>query len=344
MIIDANLYWLPEELFTDEDMAERFLHAAGSQGYTARMETLPAGLKQIVIEKPAGAQNLNYVQHDYLLEKQLADLDAAGADSAVLKLPGCQEWMDIGLCRQFNDGLAAHAARSGGRLAALAVLPPEGTPEVRAELHRCLHELGMHGVQLSAHYNGRYLDDASFAPFFSMLQEEKATVYVHHTPLPVEYDSLLAYDNLRRSCGRCVDQITAVMRELLSDMFEQYPDVKLVHSMLGGGFFAFRQVAAPHKPKLQETVARFQTDGGHFEEHLQRNVFFEMSHAQPWGAEALEAAVRILGADHVIFGTSYPVRREWLLDGPAFVNGLQLSPEEKQAVLGGNAAALYHMG
>ncbi|MCD8078195.1 MAG: hypothetical protein LUE63_07470 [Lachnospiraceae bacterium] len=53
-----------------------------------------------------------------------------------------------------------------------------------------------------------------------------------------------------------------------------------------------------------------------------------MTHAQPWGKEQLECAVKVLGADHIIFGTSYPVRREWLTDGPAFVRALDI-PEER---------------
>ena len=68
-----------------------------------------------------------------------------------------------------------------------------------------------------------------------------------------------------------------------------------------------------------------------------------MSHAQPWGATQLKCAIEVLGADHVIFGTSYPVRREWLLDGPAFVRDLGLSQEDEELVLGGTARSLYHI-
>ena len=77
------------------------------------------------------------------------------------------------------------------------------------------------------------------------------------------------------------------------------------------------------------------------EEQFRNNVYFEMSHAQPWGKEQLECAVKVLGADHIIFGTSYPVRKEWLLEGPAFVRSLDITEEEKDLILGGNAQRLY---
>ncbi len=61
---------------------------------------------------------------------------------------------------------------------------------------------------------------------------------MHHTPLPVQYESFLDYVNLRRSYGRCADQVTAVSRELFSGMFAELPNLKMVHSMLGGNFFS----------------------------------------------------------------------------------------------------------
>ena len=344
-VIDANLYWFPEELFASEELAERFLSEVPVQyGIKGSLKTNPdTGVKQYVIEKPAGCENLNYVQGDYALEKQLADMDRAGVEKAVLKLSCQQEWMSLDMCRLFNDGLAQHVRKSGGRMAALGVVPPFGTPAVKREIDRCLDELGFGGLQLSAHYGDLYLDDEAFAPFFAYLNERKITCYVHHTPLPVQYDCLTAYTNLRRSYGRCVDQATAVGRELFSGFFTKYPHVKLVHSMLGGGFFAFASLWFPKRPKVQEAVSRFRDDNELVLEQLKNNVFFEMSHAQPWGRAQLECAVKALGADHILFGTSYPVRPVWLLEGAEFVRALDITEEEKELILYKNAERLYHL-
>ena len=344
-VIDANLYWFPEELFTSEELAEKFLAEVPVQyGIRGYLKTNPdTGVRQYVIEKPAGCENLNYVQGDYALEKQLADMDRAGISQAVLKLSCQQEWMSLDMCRLFNDGLAEHVRKSGGRMAALGVVPPRGTPAVKKEIDRCLDELGFGGLQLSAHYGNLYLDDEAFAPFFEYLNERNVTCYVHHTPLPVQYGCLTAYTNLRRSYGRCVDQATAIGRELFSGFFTRYPNVKLVHSMLGGGFFAFTSLWFPKKPKVQEAVSRFRDDNELVVEQLKNNVFFEMSHAQPWGRAQLECAVRTLGADHILFGTSYPVRPVWLLEGAEFVQSLDITEEEKELILHKNAERLYHL-
>ncbi len=343
MVIDANMYYIPEELFEDDALLKEFLEQIPEKdGWYGDCREIPGtdGLRQIVLEKPRGYQNLNYAQHDYILENQLADMDSAGVDAALLKIPCCQEWMSLRMCRYFNDHMAEHARKSGGRLIPLAVVPPYGTEENLAELARCHDELGMTSVQLSAHYGDTYLDDERFAGFFEKLNDLKMNAYVHHTPVPVEYGSFYEYNNVRRSYGRNVDQGLAVSRELFGGFFDRYPNVKLVHSQLGGGFFALSNMMFPKKAK-KETVNRFQTENTQVEEQFRNNVYFEMSHAQPWGKAQLECAVKVLGADHILFGTSYPVRKEWLLEGPAFVRSLDITEEEKNLILGKNAQRLY---
>ena len=109
-VIDANLYWFPEKLFTDDALAEKFLSEIPVQyGIRGSLREIPGkSIWQYVIEKPVGSENLNYVQGDYELEKQLADMDKAGVDKAILKLSCQQEWMSLDMCRLFNDGMAAH--------------------------------------------------------------------------------------------------------------------------------------------------------------------------------------------------------------------------------------------
>ncbi len=341
MIIDANMYWIPEELFTDEGMLEQFLsEVPRGFGYHAYLKE-EDGIRQIVIEKPVGFQCLNYVQGEYVLEKQLADMDEVGVDKGVMKVPCCHEWMSLALCRRFNDGMAAFAEESKGHLIPMAVLPPWGTDACLKELERCKKELHMNGVQMCAHYGTLYLDDPAFAPFFEALNDLEMTVYVHHTLLPVEYETLYEYNNLRRSYGRCVDQATAVGRELFSGMFEKYPNVKMVHSMMGGGFYTYVDLLLPKAGPKEEKTSRFQTDNEKYRTYFRRNLYFETSHSQPWGEVQMESAVQILGADHVVYGSSYPVRDIWFREGVDFVRSLHLNEEEKEQILCRNAQSLY---
>ncbi|WP_303975256.1 amidohydrolase family protein [Streptococcus merionis] len=344
MVVDANIYWFDEAIFQEEAYAERFLAEVPRFYQTeGAMKVLEDGRKQIVIEKPAGYANINYIQGDYILEKILENMDVAGIERGILKLPCYHEWLSLELCKKFNDGMADFVRRSKGRLRGLGVVPPRGSQAVKDEIDRCLEELSFTGLQMVAHYGEYYLDDDQFADFFAYVNSKGLTIYVHHTPVPVDYSQIYEYNNVRRSYGRNVDQGTAVMRELFSGFFDKYPNLKLVHSMLGGGVFAFKNLILPKKASNIEGVERFQTDHGNIVKHLKENLFFELSHSQPWGKDQLEAAVKILGADHLIYGSSYPVRLEWLTDGPDFVRELAISEEEKELILGGNAKRLYRL-
>lgn len=343
MLIDANVYWFPEEIFKDDGLMQKFLadipRAYGTNGYVKTEN----GKKQVVIERPVGAPGVNYIEGEYTLDFMLKALDEAGIDKAVMKVPCCHEWLSLGMCRLFNDGMAEFAEKSGGRLVPLAVIPPLGGEPAMAELDRCVSSLGMKGIQLSAHYGDLYLDDEAFAPLFEKLEAYKMTAYVHHTPVPVEYDPLCSYTNLRRSYGRCVDQMTAVCREALSGMFDKYPYVKVVHSMLGGGFFAYYNMMIPPKTKESDTTKRFADNSDTMRRYMADNIFFEMSHSQPWGQAQLECAVKVLGSDHIVYGSSFPVRKVWLTEGPECVRKLAISEEDKDNILWKNAQRLYHI-
>lgn len=345
MVIDANLYWIPETLFTDSELQNKFLsEVTGRYDWFGHVENVEGTDKvQFIMEKPRGFANLNYVQGEYELEKQLADMDDAGIDKAVMKLPGCAEWLDLELCQYFNDKAAEHAKKSGGRLTALAVVPPYSMDENIEELRRCSEELGLKTVQLSAHYGDKYLDNEAFSGFFEKLNELNMNAYVHHTPVPVEYQSFRNYDNVRRSYGRLVDQGLAVSREMYSGFFNKYPNVKLAHSMMGGAFYAIQEMLLPHGPMDGGAVRRFQGDTGNLAEQLNAQVVYEMSHAQPWGKQGLEYAVSVVGADHVIYGSSYPVKMDWMKGGPEFIRNLDITGEEKEQILHKNAERFYQL-
>ncbi|MGL4695453.1 amidohydrolase family protein [Enterococcus larvae] len=343
MIIDANMYWLPQKIFTDKEIQNEFLRSAprkfGTKMYMETSENHIEGAGKIVVERPVGYPGLNYDSTDYRIDKQLNDLKEQRIDAGILKLPGCQEWLSLELCRLFNDEMAKHIAESQGHLKGLAVVPPYADEETLYELERAITDLGLSGIQLSAHYGNYYLDDEQFRPFFQKINELKVPVYVHHTPVPVDYQSIYQYDNLRRTLGRNIDQVTAVGREIFSGMFEELPNLKLIHSMMGGGIHTYMNALFPE----DSGNGRFDDRSKLFKKYFQENIFFEMSHAQPWGKIQLETAVKLIGSDKIIYGSSYPVKNSWFTEGSAFVQELAIAEKEKNELLFKTADTLYNL-
>ncbi|KZM77091.1 amidohydrolase family protein [Cellulosimicrobium cellulans] len=345
-VVDINIHHLPEDLFSNEKILNGFLDSAPRGfGEIARVATTASGKQQLILEKPAGFQNLNYVDGDYSVEAKLAAMDDAGVDYGVMRVPVWQEWLPLEICKEVNDNAADIVKRSNGRLFATACVPPWGGKENVYELERCVGELGAVGVQLACHYGQLYLDDPVFEPYLKVIEKLDVPVVVHHTPLPVEWRSVIDYTNLRREYGRIIDQGIAVGRELFSGMFDRMPGLRFIHTMMGGNWFANTALLTPHASNKDESLTRLDPTGGEkIKSYLENNIFFDMTHPHSWGKEQVEAALRINGADHYLFGSSFPVFYGWMSQGVDFVkNELDISDEDRELVLSGNAARLFNL-
>jgi uncharacterized protein len=335
-VVDINIHHLPEDLFSNEKILNGFLSTAPRGfGEIARVETLDTGKQQLILEKPKGYQNLNYVDGDYSAEAKLAAMDDAGVDYGVMRVPVWQEWLGLETCQAVNDNAYEIAQRSNGRLFATACVPPWGGKENIYELERCVKELGAVGVQLACHYGQLYLDDEVFEPYLKVISDLDVPVIVHHTPLPVEFRSVIDYTNLRREFGRIIDQGVAVGRELFSGLFMRLPNLRFIHTML----------LTPHMSNKQEAIIRLDPTGREqIEGFLKNNIFFDLTHPHSWGKDQVECALKVNGADHYLFGSSFPVFYGWMSQGVAFIQDeLQISDEDRELVMYGNAKRLFNL-
>jgi predicted TIM-barrel fold metal-dependent hydrolase len=236
--------------------------------------------------------------------------------------------------------------KNPNRLKPVAIVPPWGDKDCLYELERCVKELGCVAVEMAAHYGSVHPDEEIIRPHWKKINELGVPVIVHHTPLPAEYQSFYTTDK-RRLLGRCFAQITCATRLLFSGLYDEFPDQKVIHSYMGGGFFAFTDIMnMKSSGKYKEEMKRVPNAtrmGDQFERYLKNNVYFDMCHATPWGKRHMEFAIEVLGADHVLFGTSYPLRKEWAYEGANFIRGLDINEDEKALVLGGNAERLFKL-
>ena len=347
MIIDINMHHLPEDLFTNEEVLNGFLTTAPRGfGEIAHLGETPAGKRQLILEKPKGYENLNYVEGDYNLESKLKSMDDSGVDIGLLRVPVWQEWLRLETCKVVNDNAAKMCKESNGRLYANACVPvwENGLKENLYELNRCVQELGMVGVQVACHYNQLYLDDEAFRPYLREVAKLKVPVVVHHTPLPVHWQSIYEFTNLRRELGRVMDQATAVGREIFSDLFDELPDLKFIHTMFGGNFFANFNLLTPKKGKKVEAMDRLDlSEGDRVSAHLKNNIYFDTTHPASWGKDQVECAIKVCGADHLLFGSSFPVFYNWQSQGVEFIKGLDITEEQRNLIFSGNAIKMFNL-
>ncbi len=348
MIIDINQHWLPGNLFTDKALLDSWIRSVPRAYDTyAYLSKIPGTNEpEIIVEQPKGFQSLNFgPNHVGSAQQHLDGMKATGVDKAILRVPCWAEWLTLEQCRYVNDELAKLIKQYPDKFMSLAVVPPWGDDECLYEADRCIKELGCIGVQLQAHYGTLYLDTPEFKPYMKKINDLNVPCCVHHTTLPAFYEDFhIKNDSLRRLYARCAAQMLAVSRELFSGMFDEFPNLKFIHSMLGGGYFAYANMLVPQKSAVKEEMERFNPAFSQkVLSYLQRNMFFDITHAPIWGKIQLEAAIKTMGADHVLFGSSFPLRNEWLFKGVDFVKNLDISEEDKALVLGKNAQKLFNI-
>jgi predicted TIM-barrel fold metal-dependent hydrolase len=274
-------------------------------------------------------------------ETHLERMDRQGVETSVLSVLGSFCWiesqpLDVSgpLCRRVNDAFAAICAAHPTRFAAFAALPLTDMDAAAAELERALHLPGMLGAQLPGNYFLTRADAEAARPLLEVANRHHAVLFIHHGPRPGDAFPKVAggVDNARRRNGTLDMQasLSSVMVTLcLTDLLAAYPDVAVVVHNLGGNI-PFEIERMDHRCLLdtpQEALpsSRFR----------QANVFVDCN---SFGPRAIEAAVALYGAEHIVCGT----------DGTAFgvdwtrkaLTDARIGVDEREAILRRNAAAM----
>lgn len=346
MIVDVNVHWKPDILYTDKDFLDSCVRCAPrAWGAHVEIRDIPGPFgKAITISQPKGYENINGETASADSDDRLRAMDQTGVDKAILRWPIWPEWMTLENCRKVNDAMARTTRQHPDRFYGLAMVPPWGDDACLKELDRCINELGCVGVELTAHYGQLYLDAEVFRPYLAKINQMKIPICVHHTFLPVEHNSIYEYVNLRRLFGRCMDQAICASRIMFSGLLEEFPNLKFIHTMMAGGLYNYIDLITPQKSSVKGDRERFDPGASDkVRQYFAKNIYCDMTHPSPWGKEQLECGIKIHGADHVLFGSSYPLRSEWLYKGLDYVRSLNISENDKALILGDNAARLFNL-
>jgi predicted TIM-barrel fold metal-dependent hydrolase len=275
------------------------------------------------------------------VEFHLARMDRQGVRTSVLSLLGSFNWIEAQalevsgpLCRTVNDALAAICLEHPGRFAAFAALPLRDPTAAAAELERALALPGMIGAQIPGNAFLTAKDAEAMRPLFAVADRHRAVLFIHHGPRPGDRFPKVAgdTDNARRRNGTLDMQasLSAVMVTLcLTDFLAAYPNVTVqVHNL--GGNIPYEVERMDHRclldtPAEELPSARFR----------KAPVYVDCN---SFGPRAIEAAVRLYGAERIVCGT----------DGTAFgcdwtrkaLAEADIGDAARRQILHANAAAM----
>ncbi len=274
---------------------------------------------------------------DGLLEEQ----EKAGVDITVfgnnwIRTPDGRAPLEI--VKEFNEFAAEATANYPRHLLGLVSTIPFGGDRFLKETERAVREYKLKGIMVGSSVNGEYLDSPRALPFFELVAELNVPLFIHPPRLTIGAEKMEIF-RLPEMLGRPFDTTLSLTRFILTGGLEKFPNLKLVCAHVGG--------ALPMLPGRLDFGYELRKDMsfGPWEPDVLtrppssyiRQLYFDTVSLHP---PAILCAVQTAGVDHVVFGSDSPPVPIPLKRSVEAVTATALTAQEKEKVLGGNAARL----
>ncbi len=281
-------------------------------------------------------------------DRRLEHMDRFGIDIHVLTIPapGADRFEGddaVAIARAANDAIAAICRKHPTRFVGFFTLPTSSISASLDELERSVHELGLKGFGSFSNLNGQALDREELFPIYERLAKYKLPVYIHPTaPLASEAIGIDIMPTL--IFGWAFDSTVAMTRLVYGRVLERFPEINFVVADVGGVLAFFAQRAKNiYSGRTEEIRQRY----GLKENPLDSFRRFYVDTADH-PASTLKCVLDFFGPERLVLGTNYPYGPEegrvLIKNSLAAIDGLNLSKNDKENVLGGNAAEILGLG
>ena len=199
------------------------------------------------------------------------------------------------------------------------------------ELDRIVKEHRMPSVLIPASHAGKNLDEPEFFPFFERAQQHGVLVFIH--PHEVAAADRLKKYALGNLIGNPLETTIAQASLIFGGVLERLPALKICCAH-GGGYSPWIRGRWRHGHASRHEARDVITKPVY--EYLSR-MYFDTCVFDP---ASLEFLIKTMGADHVLLGTDYPTPMIDAGQVSVIDKIAGLSTQDKENVMGGNAARL----
>jgi aminocarboxymuconate-semialdehyde decarboxylase len=235
---------------------------------------------------------------------QIADMECTGVNRNIISVSTVIQgtsWADpqtdLRLNQRSNDRVAEWCALHPDRFVGSFTLPLQDVALSLEETDRAVNQLGLRVANLCAQYQGVYLGDARYRPFWEVANALGIVVWIH--PDGVR-DLWFQTFGMWNSIGQSIEEVKVMASIIYEGIVETYPALKIVMAH-GGGYFPHymgrmdRNVT--NRPDSMKNITRKPS------EYL-RAFYYDTCVYDP---EVLAALIRRVGADRLVMGSDYPV-------------------------------------
>lgn len=254
-----------------------------------------------------------------------------------------------------NDQMYEIQKKYGDRIIPCAWIDPNEEDSLTDEMEK-VKQRGFQAVSVLCAYKGEkttFLDHPKYECFWKLAEELGLPVFIHFSnlyhiddkdaPLSGYMSDTLLYAGM----GQLMEDSLCIARLVLGGLFDRHPGLKVVMGQLGG-MLPFMLERFDMLYEMYLNGARKQgitaTDREQPENFMRRlseyrkNIYVD-THSM--SGESIAAALKLLGEDHVLFGSDFPITPAEFGRGHGLCQLDRLEPKElKNKVLYENACRL----
>src|SRR5262245_29695091 len=233
-----------------------------------------------------------------------------------------------------NDAFAEVIRTKRGRFTALATLPLCDPAASVHELERACRTLGLPGAMLFSNVNGAGLNEEPFWPIYELANDLDAVLYIHPThPLGVE---AMTDFWLMPLVGFLMDTTLAAAKIVFSGIPERFPRIRWALCHMGGAI----PYLAERLDRGYEAFSECRAQISRPPTYYLKQFYYDTVNFNP---EALRLAIHFAGIDHILAGSDYPHQIGSISKMLETIGRLDVTAEDRAAILGGNAARLLNL-
>jgi aminocarboxymuconate-semialdehyde decarboxylase len=273
-------------------------------------------------------------------EQRIKDMDATGVDMQILSPapPSSYYNLEAEAClwfsRRQNDGIAQTVKEYPERFLGIGTVPLQAADMAIAELDRAVNKLGLRGLQILSNVAGRNLDAPELMPFYKEVEALDVPIFIH--PSNVAGADRIKKYYLRNLIGNPLDTTIGAAHIVFGGVLDKYPNLKFILAH-GGGYLPYQRGRWEHgyevRPEGKEVIK-------HPPSHYIPLLYFDtITHFAP----ALEYLIATVGADRVVMATDYPYDMGDATPVETVKSLKNVSNEDKEKILGGNAKRLFKL-
>jgi len=269
-------------------------------------------------------------------ERRLREMERDRVAVEILSAPTIYSRLDehtVELCALLNDFQAEAVAACPERFRSFLHLPVHDVDAVARELARWQGHPEIAGVVFGSNMGGRYPGEAIFERVWETIHEAKLPVFIH----PVTPGACFGPAVPTIVLFPC-DTTVAAASMIYGGLFERYADLRVILSHYGGTLpFLARRL------DMAIDIPGFPPGHGQDLPSLPSSYVsrFYLDAAQGFHRPAFECARSLVGIERMLYGSDhFFTASTWRQRLNEFIDELELSADDRRALLEGNARRL----